>query len=57
LPETVASQAMTRAQAVEWAQYGILRVNAIAPGTIITRQTEGLLQDPAMLESRLNKIP
>jgi 2-deoxy-D-gluconate 3-dehydrogenase len=48
--------AMTRAQAVEWAQYGI-RVNAIAPGTIITRQTDGLLQDPAMLESRLNKIP
>ncbi|MEO8606598.1 MAG: glucose 1-dehydrogenase [Chloroflexota bacterium] len=48
--------AMTRAQAVEWAHYGI-RVNAIAPGTIITQQTEGLLQDPAMLESRLNKIP
>ena len=48
--------AMTRAQAVEWAQYGI-RVNAIAPGTIITKQTESLLQDPVMLESRLNKIP
>jgi 2-deoxy-D-gluconate 3-dehydrogenase len=48
--------AMTRAQAVEWAQYGI-RVNAIAPGTILTRQTEGLLDDPAMLESRLHKIP
>ena len=48
--------AMTRAQAVEWAQYGI-RVNAIAPGTIVTKQTEGLLQDPVMLESRLNKIP
>lgn len=48
--------AMTRAQAVEWAQYGI-RVNAIAPGTILTRQTEGLLEDPEKLESRLNKIP
>ncbi|MBZ0288154.1 MAG: glucose 1-dehydrogenase [Anaerolineae bacterium] len=48
--------AMTRAQAVEWAQFGI-RVNAIAPGTILTRQTEGLLEDPALLESRLNKIP
>lgn len=48
--------AMTRAQAVEWAPYAI-HVNAIAPGTILTRQTEGLLADPDVYRSRLAKIP
>lgn len=48
--------AMTRAQAVEWADYGI-RVNAIAPGTIETRQTENLLSNPDVRASRLAKIP
>lgn len=48
--------ALTRAQAVEWAPYNI-RVNAIAPGTVITRQTEGLLANPDMLAARLTKIP
>jgi NAD(P)-dependent dehydrogenase (short-subunit alcohol dehydrogenase family) len=48
--------ALTRAEAVEWAQYNI-RVNAIAPGTIVTRQTEGLLADPVKLADRLSKIP
>jgi NAD(P)-dependent dehydrogenase (short-subunit alcohol dehydrogenase family) len=48
--------AMMRAQAVEWAAYGI-RVNVIAPGTILTRQVEGLFQNPDVLASRLAKIP
>ncbi len=47
---------LTRAQAVEWAPYNI-RVNAIAPGSIVTRQTEGLLANPEVLASRLAKIP
>jgi len=47
---------LTRAQAVEWAPYNI-RVNAIAPGSVVTRQTEGLLANPAVLASRLAKIP
>ncbi len=48
--------AMTRAQAVEWAPFNI-RVNAIAPGSITTRQTEGLFANPEALASRLNKVP
>lgn len=48
--------AFTRAQAVEWAAYNI-RVNAIAPGTVVTRQTESLLADPEKLAARLTKIP
>jgi NAD(P)-dependent dehydrogenase (short-subunit alcohol dehydrogenase family) len=47
---------LTRAQAVEWAAYNI-RVNAIAPGTIVTRQTEALLANPDLLATRLAKIP
>lgn len=48
--------AMTRAEAVEWAGDNI-RVNAIAPGTIITKQTEALLANPVALAARLAKIP
>jgi len=48
--------ALTRAEAVEWAAYDI-RVNAIAPGTIVTKQTEGLLANPDALATRLAKIP
>ncbi|MBZ0297006.1 MAG: SDR family oxidoreductase [Anaerolineae bacterium] len=48
--------AMTRAQAVEWADRGI-RVNAIAPGTILTQQTEGLLSNADVYASRLARIP
>jgi NAD(P)-dependent dehydrogenase (short-subunit alcohol dehydrogenase family) len=47
---------MMRAQAIEWASYGI-RVNSIAPGTVMTRQTEQLLENPEVLASRLAKIP
>ncbi len=48
--------AMTRAQAVEWAPYNI-RVNAIAPGTILTQQVASLLTNPDVHASRLAKIP
>lgn len=48
--------AMTRAQAAEWASYNI-RVNAIAPGSILTRQVEKLFADPAVRASRLAKVP
>ncbi|MEO8394766.1 MAG: SDR family oxidoreductase [Chloroflexota bacterium] len=48
--------AMVRAQAVEWAADNI-RVNAIAPGTIVTKLTENLLANPDALAIRLSKIP
>ena len=48
--------AMVRAQSVEWAPYNI-RVNAIAPGSILTRQVEEHFKDPQILASRLSKIP
>jgi NAD(P)-dependent dehydrogenase (short-subunit alcohol dehydrogenase family) len=47
---------MVRAQAVEWAADNI-RVNAIAPGTIVTKLTENLLSNPEALAIRLSKIP
>lgn len=48
--------ALVRAQAIEWADFNI-RSNAIAPGSILTRQTEKLLANPEVRASRLNKIP
>ena len=48
--------AMVRAQAVEWAADNI-RVNAIAPGTIVTKLTENLLVNPDALAIWLSKIP
>ncbi len=47
--------AMVRAQAVEWAPH--VRVNAIAPGTIATRQTIPIMTNPELRASRLSKIP
>ena len=47
--------AMVRAQAVEWAA-DTIRVNAIAPGTIVTKLTESLLVNPDALAIRLSKI-
>ena len=47
--------AMTRAQAVEWAPD--VRVNAIAPGTILTQQSAQVLSNPEIHASRLAKIP
>lgn len=48
--------AMTRALATEWAAQNV-RVNAIAPGTILTRQVESLFANPEMHASRLAKVP
>ena len=48
--------AMTRAQAVEWASANI-RVNSIAPGSVLTRQTEKIFANPEVLASRVAKIP
>lgn len=47
---------MTRALAVEWAQYGV-RVNAIAPGYFLTKLTQPLFEDPKRKEWILSKIP
>ena len=47
---------MTRTLALDLAQYGI-RVAAVAPGTIRTPMNAELLQDPAIVQSRLRNIP
>jgi NAD(P)-dependent dehydrogenase (short-subunit alcohol dehydrogenase family) len=47
---------MTQALAVEWARFGVT-VNAIAPGYILTKQTERLLEDPERKAWILSKIP
>lgn len=47
---------MTRTLAVEWAPYGI-RVNAVAPGTVMTPSRQKLLADPGALETMRSRIP
>ncbi|MEZ4866938.1 MAG: 2-dehydro-3-deoxy-D-gluconate 5-dehydrogenase KduD [Caldilineaceae bacterium] len=47
---------MTRALANEWAAHAI-NVNAIAPGYIVTDNTEALRQDPARSQAILARIP
>ena len=46
---------MTRMLAIEWAKAGI-RVNAVAPGTVMTESRQVLLQDPdhrARMQARI----
>lgn len=47
---------MTKALAVEWAQYGIT-VNAVAPGFFETAMTKVLFEDPATREEMFRHIP
>ena len=47
---------MTRMLAIEWAAHGI-RVNAIAPTTVLTPSRETLLSDPARRAAMLARIP
>ena len=46
---------MTKMLAIEWA--GRIRVNAVAPGTVLTPSREALLADPGEKERMLSRIP
>ena len=47
---------MTRMLAIEWAASG-LRVNAVAPATIMTPSREAMLSDPARRAAMLDRLP
>lgn len=47
---------MTRMLAVEWAQHGI-RVNAVAPATVLTPSRAQALSDPARRQMMLDRLP
>ena len=47
---------MTRMLAIEWADAGI-RVNAVAPTTVMTPSREAMLADPAKRKTMLARIP
>jgi 2-deoxy-D-gluconate 3-dehydrogenase len=47
---------MTRMLAIEWAAHGI-RVNAVAPATVMTPSREAMLADPAQRKGMLARIP
>ena len=47
---------MTRMLAIEWADKNI-RVNAVAPATVLTPSREKMLNDPKMREAMLARIP
>jgi len=47
---------MTKMLAIEWAENGI-RVNAVAPGTVLTPSRAALPQEPGHREAMRNRIP
>jgi NAD(P)-dependent dehydrogenase (short-subunit alcohol dehydrogenase family) len=47
---------MTRALAIEWAAKG-MRVNAVAPGTVLTPSRARILAEPARRQRMLGRIP
>jgi NAD(P)-dependent dehydrogenase (short-subunit alcohol dehydrogenase family) len=47
---------MTRMLAIEWAERNI-RVNAIAPTTVLTPSREKMLSDPEVRQGMLERIP
>ena len=47
---------MTKMLAIEWAEHGI-RVNAVAPGTVITSARAALPREPGHREAMRNRIP
>jgi len=47
---------LTKVLAHEWAEFGI-NVNAIAPGYVVTKQTENYVKDPEVFKSLTSRIP
>ena len=47
---------MSRMHAAEWAEHGI-RVNAVAPTTVLTESRQEILKDPARRAGMLDRIP
>ncbi len=47
---------MARMLAIEWAALGI-RINAVAPSTVLTNSRREMYKDPGLLESMLERIP
>jgi NAD(P)-dependent dehydrogenase (short-subunit alcohol dehydrogenase family) len=47
---------MTRMLAIEWAESGV-RVNAVAPATVITPSRAQMLADPARRAAMLERLP
>ena len=47
---------MTKMLAIEWAEHDI-RVNAIAPTTVLTPSREKMLSDPKVRQGMLDRIP
>ncbi len=47
---------MTRMLAIEWAAYGV-RVNAVAPSTVLTQSRREMYKTPGEMESMLDRIP
>ena len=55
-PTKAAIIMFTKVCALEWGKYGI-RVNAIAPGQILTDMNRERMKDPEILQARIDAIP